>query len=389
MSFPSHLRPLSRFDRLLAARRLAAALGLVGLLALTAACSRPAPAPEPVRAVRTLMVAAESTGLTRQFAADVRARTESRLGFRVGGKMLSRSVEPGDRVKVGQVLAQLDPTDLRLGQVAARAALRAAEANHALATAELRRNSELKAQGFISGVELERRETSLAAAQSQLDQARAQASVQGNQAGYAALVATAAGVVTAVDAEPGAVLAAGAPVMRLAHDGPRDAVFNVPEDAVLAFRAMQGRAGMLAVRTWGSEALLPATVREVAAAADPSTRTFLVRAGLGTAAVQLGQTLTVLVDGPRTEGVAKLPLSALFQEQGRSAVWLVDRASMTVKLQPVAVAGADANSVVIASGLAPGQTVVTAGVHVLSPGQKVKLYEAAPAIEAPAPASSR
>jgi membrane fusion protein, multidrug efflux system len=351
-------------------------VGLLAGVVLLAGCSRPAPAPEPVRAVRTLTVTAESAGTTREFAADVRARTESRLGFRIGGKMLSRSADTGDRVKAGQVLARLDPSDLRLGQDAARAALRAAEAGHALAAAELRRFSELKAQGFISGVELERRETSLAAAQSQLDQARAQASVQGNQAAYATLVAPAAGVVTAVEAEPGVVLATGTPVLRLAHDGPRDAVFSVPEDSATAFRALQGRVAALKVRTWGSTALLPATVREVAAAADPATRTFLVKADLGAADVQLGQTLTVLVEGARAEGVAKLPLSALFQEQGRSAVWLVDPGSMTVRLQPVAVAGADANSVVIASGLAPGQQVVTAGVHVLSPGQKVKLYVA-------------
>ncbi len=363
-------------------------LVLLAAIASVVACSRPAPAPEPVRAVRTMTVSAQSAGFTKEFAADVRARTESRLGFRVGGKMTSRSADLGDRVKAGEVLAQLDPADLKLGQEAARAALRAAEASHALAAAELRRYKELKDQGFISGVELERRETSLLAARSQLDQARAQASVQGNQAGYAALVATAAGVVTAVEAEPGAVLAAGTPVLRLAHDGPRDAVFSVPEDAVAAFRALQGKAGAVQVRPWGATALLPAAVREVAAAADPTTRTFIVKADLGQAAVQLGQTLTVLVPGPRAEGVAKLPLSALFQEQGRSAVWLVDLASMTVRLQPVDVAGADANSVVIAGGLSAGQTVVTAGVHVLSPGQKVKLYET-PSVQVPAPAASR
>lgn len=360
---------------------------LLALAAGLAACSRPEPAPEPVRAVRTLTVAAQSAGVTQEFAAEVRARTESRLGFRVGGKMTDRSADLGDRVKPGQVLARLDPADLKLGQDAARAALSAAEANHALAAAELRRSQELKAQGFISGVELERRETTLLATRAQLDQARAQASVQGNQAGYASLVAPAGGVVTAVEAEPGAVLATGAPVLRLAHDGPRDAVFSVPENAAAAFRALEGRNGALQVRGWGASTLLPATVREVAAAADPTTRTFLVKADLGTAAVQLGQTLTVLVPGPRAEGVAKLPMSALFQDQGRSAVWIVDTASMTVRLQPVAVVSADANSAVIAGGLSPGQTVVTAGVHVLSPGQKVKLY-AAPPVAAQAQAAN-
>lgn len=355
---------------------------LLSAVMLMSACSRPAPAPEPVRSVRTITVAAESAGITHEFAAEVRARTESRLGFRVGGKLASRSAELGDRVKAGQVLAQLDATDLKLGQDAARAALRAAESSHTLAAAELRRYTELQRQGFISGVELERRQTTLESAKSQLDQARAQASVQGNQATYAALVATAAGVITSVDAEPGTVLAAGTPVLRLAHDGARDAVFSVPEDKVAAYRALEGQKGAVQVRPWGAQGTLPATVREVAAAADPSTRTFLVKADLGNAAVQLGQTLTVLVPGPQAKGIAKLPLSALFQQQGNTSVWLVDTSSMTVQLQPVAVAGADGNSVVIAGGLSPGQTVVTAGVHVLSPGQKVKLMDG----DAPKPA---
>ncbi|MBC7939259.1 MAG: efflux RND transporter periplasmic adaptor subunit, partial [Chitinophagaceae bacterium] len=147
-------------------------------------------------------------------------------------------------------------------------------------------------------------------------------------------------------------------------------------------RSLQGRAGALKVRAWGSTALLPATVREVAAAADPATRTFLVKADLGAAPVQLGQTLTVVVQAPRQAGITKLPLSAVMRQEGRTAVWLVDRDSMTVRVQPVAVAGADGNSVVVASGLTPGQVVVTAGVHVLSPGQKVKFFEALPPLAA-------
>lgn len=366
--------------------RWALALALTGGLG---ACSRPAPAPEPVRAVRTLTVAAESAGGVHEYAAEVRARTESRLGFRVGGKMVARPAEVGQRVRAGQVLAQLDATDLKLGQEAALAATRAAQTQYDLAAAEFKRYQELRAQGFISGLELERREATLKAQKAQLDQALAQARVQGNQAGYAALVATAAGVVTATEAEVGAVLTAGAPVLRLAHDGARDAVFAVPEDGAAAMRALLGKTGALKVRGWGSTALLPATVREVAAAADPATRTFLVKADVGSAAVQLGQTVTVLAELPRAEGITRLPLSAVMQQQGRTAVWLLDTASMTVKVQPVTVAGADGNTVVVAAGLQPGQQVVTAGVHVLTPGQKVKRFEPPVAAAAPTQAASR
>jgi RND family efflux transporter MFP subunit len=368
---------------------------LVALLgaALLAACSKPQVAPDPVRAVRTVTLVPQSAGGTAEYAGEVRSRTESRLGFRVGGKMVRRNAELGSTVKAGQVLAQLDAQDLRLGQDSARAALVAAQANHDLAQADYQRFKELLDKGFISSAELERRDTTLKAARAQLDQAKAQSSVQGNAAGYATLVADASGVVTGIDAEPGMVVAAGAPVLRLAHDGPRDVVFSVPEDKVGLIKALSAQPGAFKVRLWGETGEpLPATIREIAASADPVTRTFLVKADIGRAAsVRLGQTATVLAALPQTAGVIRLPLSALKEEQGRTMVWLVDRESMTVKLQPVQFAGADGNDAVVSAGLSPGQIVVTAGVHVLTPGQKVKFYVdpvAPPALGASAPAVS-
>ena len=341
-------------------------------------CSRTEPAPEPVRAVRTVIVGSDSAGGSYEFAAEVKARTESRLGFRVGGKIVRRDADLGDSVKRGQVLAQLDAQDFRLGQDAARAGLAAAQANHDQSVADYRRFKELRDQGFISSADLERRDTTLKASQAQLDQAKSQASVQGNQAGYAVLTADASGVITGIDADPGTVVAAGSPVLRLAHDGPRDLVFSVPEDKAGLIKALGAQPGSFKVRLWGAAAeMLPATLREIAAAADPVTRTFLVKVDLGSAAsagVRLGQTATVVVELPKTTGVVKLPLSALKEEQGSSVVWVVDRASMTVKPVPVQLAGADGNEAVITGGLAPGLIVVTAGVHVLNPGQKVKLY---------------
>lgn len=341
---------------------------------LLAACTRQEPPPEPVRAVRTMVVDTGSVGGSQEFAAEIRARTETRLGFRVGGKLLSRTAELGQQVKAGQLLAQLDASDLRLAQQAALAAQRAAQSAYELAKAEFKRYQDLRAQGFISALELERRESALQAQKSQWEQANAQAAVQGNQAGYSRLLATASGVITSVDAEPGTVLAAGTPVLRLAQDGPRDAVFAVPEDGVQALRALLGRPGAVHVRLWGAAEVLPATVREVSAAADAATRTYLVKADVRGAALQLGQTATLVVDLPRRDGVTRLPLAAVMQQQGQTAVWLLDRATMTVKVQPVVVGGADGNTVVVASGLSPGQTVVTAGVHTLTPGQKVKRY---------------
>ena len=299
---------------------------------------------------------------------------------------MARPAEVGQRVRAGQALAQVDPADLKLQQDAAQAALRAAQAAYDFAAADFKRYEELRAQGFISAMELERRDSGLKAQRAQLDQARAQAEVQGNLATYSVLTAPAAGVVTATEAEVGAVLAAGTPVLRVAHDGPRDVVFSVPEDAVVGIRSLQGRRDALRVRPWGEATALPATVREVAAAADPATRTFLVRADIGQAPVQLGQTMTVQLDLPRRDAAARLPLTAVMRQQGQTAVWVLDTTSMTVKVQPIAVAGADGNSVMVASGLQPGQRVVTAGVHTLTPGQKVKQYDAALSVNGPAPA---
>lgn len=364
-----------------ARRHPVAVLLLMASVIGVSACSRPEPTPEPVRAVRSMVVSAGQAGVAREYAAEIRARTESRLGFRVGGKLIERPVQLGDTVRQGQVLARLDPQDLRLVEQSAQAGVQAAEANAAQADADLKRFKGLFDQGFISAAELERRNTAATAARAQLAQARAQADVQGRQTQFGTLVADARGVITAVEAEPGAVVAAGTPIVRLAWDGPRDVVFAVPEDRAASLRALQGKAGALTVQLWGDGARpLRATIREIAAAADSATRTFQVRADLvvpsGAAPVKLGQTAAVTIDLPVAAAVIKLPITAVMQQQGQTAVWLLDAASMTVKVQPVVVAGADGNEVVVVSGLAPGQEVITAGVHVLTPGQKVKRFGA-------------
>jgi RND family efflux transporter MFP subunit len=350
-------------------------VALAGVTALVA-CSKTETASDPVRAVRTQIISPQTAGGAYEYAGEVKSRTESRLSFRVGGKMLKRGVDIGDMVKAGQVLAQLDPQDLRLGQDAARATVAMAQASYDQNAADFKRYKDLHDQGFIGPAELDRRDMALKTARAQLDQAKAQSNVQGNQASYAALLADANGVITGVDVEPGMVVAAGTPVLRLAHDGARDVVFSVPEDKVSLVKAMAAQPGRFKVRLWGADApALPATIREISAAADSVTRTFLIKADVGNASgMRLGQTATVLMELPQTAGVTKLPLSALREEQGKSAVWLVDRGNMTVKSQIVTLAGADGNEAVIAAGLAPGQVVVTAGVHVLNPGQKVKFY---------------
>lgn len=347
---------------------------LLAAAAVLAACGRQEAAPEPVRAVKVVTVGLAGAQTDHEFAGEVKARVESRLGFRVAGKITQRQAEVGQRVRAGALLAQLDPQDYRLAADAARAQVVAATTSRDLAAADYKRYLTLREQNFISGAELERREATLKAAQAQLEQAQAQLAAQGNQARYTTLVADVAGIVTAVEAEPGQVVAAGTPVVRIAQDGARDVVFSVPEDKVAAIRP----GSEVAVRLWAGNTVLQGRIREVAASADPVTRTYAVKVSLD-AAVQppLGATVSVVPSSLSLAGlqVIKLPTSALRQEGKGTAVWVLDKASMTVKLQAVEVTAADGNDAVVTAGLQPGMLVVTAGVHVLAPGQKVTLWQ--------------
>jgi multidrug efflux system membrane fusion protein len=347
---------------------------LLAVAGVVAACSRPAPVEEPVRAVKVQEVGTSAYGTAPEFSAEVRARVESQLGFRVAGKILRRQAEVGQHVRAGEVLAQLDPQDLRLAADAARAQQAAALTTRDLAVADLRRYRELKEQGFISGAELERRESTWKGAQAQFEQARAQLASQGNQASYTTLTADVAGIVTAVEAQPGQVVSPGTPVVRIAQDGARDVVFAVPEDRAALIRP----GSAVTVRGWAGGDEIEGKVREVAASADEVTRTYAVKVAIDEAkAPPLGATVYASPKALSRAGaqVMKLPTSALRQEGGGSAVWVLDRQAMVVRSQPVQVATADGNEAVVASGLRPGDWVVVAGVHVLSPGQKVTVYQ--------------
>jgi RND family efflux transporter MFP subunit len=346
-------------------------LTLLMVAALLAGCAKPQPEPPLVRSVKTTTVAAASPQLTQTYSGEVRAQVESRLGFRVAGKISRRMVDAGQAVRAGQPLMELDASDYRLAQDAAQAQLAAARAERDQTSADYKRYAELHAQGFIGAAELERRRTALQAAQARLDQAQAQATGQSNQTRYSVLLADADGIVTGVDAEPGQVVSAGTPVLRLARRGPRDVVFAVPEDRV-------GRlaVGMpVKVRTWAQpDRAVDAVIRELAAAADPATRTFTAKAALPSdEALKLGMTATVEWTASNIDVASlRLPLSALVQHQGKPAVWIWDAATRQVQPREVRVAATEGNDVLLASGLEPGQVVVTAGTHVLQPGMTVK-----------------
>jgi RND family efflux transporter MFP subunit len=357
------------------------ALSIVGSALLLVACSRPEVAQEPVRSVKLITVGGQSLNVQGEYAAEVRARVESRLGFRVGGKLVQRQAEVGQVVQAGQLLALIDAQDYQLAAQAAQAQVGAAQSQRDVAQAEFKRFEALKNQNFISGAELDRRATALQAAQAQLVQAQSQAQAQANQAAYTRLTATASGVVTAVEAEVGQVLAAGQPVLRLAHDGPRDVVFSVSESTRMALKLGQ----TLRATLTSTGQSVSGKVRELGASADPVTRTYGIKLALD-AAVRwpLGATVNVsAADLPGSQsGVIQLPTSALKEEAGQTVVWVLDEASMTVNTQAVQVGAVDGQQVSITSGLKTGQKVVSAGVHVLSPGQKVTVYAPASATTA-------
>jgi membrane fusion protein, multidrug efflux system len=368
--------PAAGLSRVAIVGRAITMLGAALALSLLAGCSKPAPAEDPVRAVKLLTLADTPAEAVTEFSGEIRPRVETRLSFRVAGKITARPVGVGDRVRRGQVLAEVDPQDYRLAV--------SAVTQRDLAQADLAHFAALKSQGFISGAELERREATLKAAQAAVDQAQTGVNTQTNQASYTRLIATENGVVVGVDAEPGQVVAAGTPVLRVAQDGPRDAVFVAPEQLVGDIR--MGSA--VQVRQWAGGEPVQGRVREVAAAADPVTRTFAVRVALAPSVTwPLGATVVVKPQAVQMGGtpVLRIPSSALLQASGQSKVWLFDPATQTVQATPVEVAGADGNWVVLAGGLRPGQQIVSAGVHVLQPGQKVTVYQAPGTAAAPTP----
>ena len=356
-------------------------LASVAVVGTLGACAPAEPPAEPVRSVKLITVGPESLAAGSEYAGEVRARSESRLGFRVGGKLIERPAEVGQRVRAGQLLARLDAQDLALSGQAAVAAVNAARTQRDLAHAELERFKGLLAQGFVSAAEIQRRQATLDAAQASLQQAQAQSAVQGNQAAYARLLADAPGVVTAVLAEPGQVVQAGTAVVVLAPDGARDVVFAVPEDRL----ALVAPGTAARVRPWAQGAAaaeLPATVREVAASADPATRTYQVKLALpDNAGLPLGATAYVRLQTPQSgQAAITLPTTAVMQsaegDRSGSKVWVFDAASGTVQPREVQVSGADGNRVIVAAGLKPGEEVVATGGHVLNAGQKVTRFVA-------------
>jgi len=334
---------------------------IVSALALSA-CSKEAPPVATVeRPALTYVVGESGADSANVYSGEIRARHETVLGFRIGGKLVERLVDAGAFVKKGQVLARLDAADTGLQESAAAAQYRLAED-------DLKRHRELRAQGFISQSVLDAKETALKAAAAQAGLAR-------NQAAYTTLVSDRAGVVSATLAEVGQVVGAGQPVVRVAQDGEREVAVAIPESRFSSLKV--GMPVEVDVSAGGAETKhLTGRLRELSPSADPASRTYPARVVLnkGGESVALGMTARVRFGmGEKRSGFI-VPLSAIFQQGDKSAVWIVAQ-DRSVSLRPIAVTAYRDDGAWIASGIAAGERIVSAGVHKLTAGDKIKIIE--------------
>ena len=338
---------------------------------LLAGCMSHAEIPPQPRVARVAHPQAAASQAGTVYPGEVRARFESALGFRVAGKISKRHVDVGSHVRRDDVLAELDPRDLALGMASAKAALASTEAALALAQSEHDRYRTLFGRRFVSQFDFDAKVNALAAARAHVSEARAAYDTTRNQAGYAELRADADGVITAFAAEVGQVVAAGQVVATLARDGAREVEIDVSEHLVGNHHKDQPASIELWTETGKQHA---GTIREMAPAADPVTRTYRVRVAFTdeTAAPRLGQTARVHFTGRADADQWLVPLSALYEKDGEPALWQVDPQSQRVHLSAVDVARYGEDGALVAGGLVAGSWIVTAGVHRLREGEVVR-----------------
>ena len=351
-------------------------IGRVAILAIAvlvsaslAACGGGETVEEAPRPVLVMRPGGGADAALTAFAGEIRARQESPLSFRVGGNLVRREVDIGDRVKRGDLLAVLDPGDFRLQAQSAQAQLAAADAELERARAEQARFAALAEDRLVSRSALDAQTTALRAAEGQARAARAQLDVARNQAGYTELRAPRDGVIADRQAEAGQVVAAGQTVFTLAGDAGREVAIAFPESRIRDFNVGQP----VIVELWNAPGQrLPGTIREIAPAADAQARTYAARialAGDAAQAVELGQSARVYVQEFGLRAALSVPLSAVQRSNGSAAVWVVDRKTRRVHLTPVRVGPYGESRVPVLGGLGSDAWVVAAGGHLLREGQ--------------------
>ena len=349
---------------------LAGVLLALAAFALTGCNDSVAQKAEPPRPVLVATAHYEAESPERSFVGTIKPRIEADMGFRVPGKVAKRLVEVGQTVDVGQPLATLDEIDLKLQAEQADAELRAATGVLAQAAAAETRAKELRAKGWATDAQLDQAKAAADEARARLNRAERSVDLTRNSLSYATLVADSRGVVTATLVEPGQVVASGQTAIRVARLAEKEAVVAVPE--TLVGRAKEGTASVTLWSEPGKK--YAARLREIAPSADPATRTYLAKFSLPGAdeRVSLGMTATLTLADPATQRVARLPLSALFDEGGGPSFYVVDDKG-DVTLKPVTIKAYESNDVVVTGGVDEGDKVVALGVQKLDPTQKVRV----------------
>jgi membrane fusion protein, multidrug efflux system len=353
------------------ARALWASLALTVLLTLAGCGEDEKERPPEIRPVRTVTVDRQPAGVPVVLTGRIAAEDEARLAFRFSGRMLERNVNVGDRVEAGQLIGRLDPQDQQNALQAAEANLMAAQGQAAEAENEFQRQRQLEERGFAARAVYERARQGRQTTRSQVEAAEAQVRFARDQVSFTELDADAEGVVTETGAEPGEVVQAGQMIVRLARRDGRDAVFDVPAQLL---RSMPADPEIDVFLTEEPSIRAVGRVREVAAEANPSTRTFEIKVGLAEPPpdMRLGATVTGRLEIDEGD-VMRLPASAMTRQGDEPAVWVVDPVAGTVSLRAIDVLRFEPAYVVVASGVAPGDIVVTAGAQALHPGQRVRL----------------
>jgi len=363
--------------RRIARDRVAISLALVTAFGLLTGCKGPEAEKTEVRPVRTIVVDPKPVEDDRQAIGEIRPRYESDLGFRVSGKVVSRTVDIGARVKAGDVLARLDEQDFQNKVRSAVADVNSAEAVLIEAQGTEQRQTELFEKAVTTRASLDSAIKNRRAAEAQLESAKAALNLARDQLKYTELRADFDGIITAVGAENGQVVNAGQMVVRLARPSDVDAVFNIAESA---FRERPANDLPEVIINLLSAPNIEAVgqVREISPVADPTTRTYQVKVTVKDppAAMRFGASVRGRLK-ETTAPVVILPGSALTDRGGKPAVWIYDPSSSEVKLTPVTVARFEKGRVIVSEGLTKGQIVVTAGVNRLRENQKVRLLDGA------------
>lgn len=341
------------------------------LTGLTACSEQETEVVEEPRPVRVVTVTERETGETVSLSGVVEAKTEVDLSFRIGGRVVERLVNVGDKVEAGQLIARLDSQDEENALRAARAELSAAEGQYFESERNHDRQRQLLDRGHTTKQRFDEAVQQLNTLEARVDAAAAQLAIAENRLDDTRLYADAPGEVTARSVEAGEVVQPGQMVVRIARKAGRDAVFDAPADLVASGR----RDAEIKVSLSIDPAVVASgRIREVSPQADPVSGSFRVRVGLidPPAAMRLGSTVTGRKTMEEAGGIA-IPATALSRSEGVPAVWVVDTATKTVSLRPVAIATHHPSEVILSEGLSPGEVVVTAGVQTLRPGQRVRL----------------